>query len=912
MRALRAFWRSMFDIRPEERARVFLMALYLFLVMFVHYVLKPVSRGMFLEKFDIDSLPHLYLLVAAVGGLMATLYTRAALRASLQWAVAWVTAVSALSFVGFWWAIQYQWKWLLYAFNLWANLYGVVVVAQCFLVAGNVFTSREAKRVYGAIGLGANIGAVVSSLFTSLLVKKVGARPLVLVCALLVVLGYAAFRLMLAQKGVSLKRARAAEAEEAQAHLADMFRAIGRHRHLQVIMGIITLIFVVDVLVDYQYNYAAKALMGGQISAFLANFNLYSGLLALALQVFVTTALVSRLGVGGTMLIMPATMAAAAVPVALAPSLMSTVGAALLEKASRYSFNRTGMELLYMPLPTDLRNRTKAFVDIAVDRMGRGLAAVLLIVVGRMGVKHPRHVALGVLGLAAVWVLLSRRAQKEYVATLRRRLQQRRLDLESVRVAVQDPTTLALLEEAAASPNARQATYALALLAEVPAYPFEPQLVKAAGSASSEVRAKAYELAVARGFPGLLDRALAEVESSALGQDGAVRPAVTYLLAVSPAAPQLARGFLQHANWVAGESTLEALAGQGELGREQVAPEWVSANAQAADPQRRRLAALALGVVGDEGTETLHHLLADPDPGVKTAACRAAGTLRNRLYLTALYGMLPDARLRAAAIDALASYGTRICGTLGDLIEDETVPLAIRRRLPRVLRRVAVQRSVDVLLHALGEPHPAVRTAVLRALNRLREIEPNLDYGPALVTRQILEEARHYSELNAAWTALRDQGEQRTAKRLLARSLEERLHTSVERLFRLLALRYPPKEIYAAYLAVRHRRPEQLAAAVDYLESTLDRELKRVLLPLLDTPAHLVERSRDLFGIETPDAAAAIRGLIASGDPWLAPCGMAAAAELKLRELAAEIEQAARGAGSEVARVARSAVAALA
>jgi hypothetical protein len=39
---------------------------------------------------------------------------------------------------------------------------------------------------------------------------------------------------------------------------------------------------------------------------------------------------------------------------------------------------------------------------------------------------------------------------------------------------------------------------------------------------------------------------------------------------------------------------------------------------------------------------------------------------------------------------------------------------------------------------------------------------------------------------------------------------------------------------------------------------------------------------------------------------------MAAAAELKLRELASEIEQAARGAGSEVARVAQSAAAALA
>ncbi|MEK7407473.1 MAG: hypothetical protein AAB225_20540, partial [Acidobacteriota bacterium] len=495
MRAIRAYWRSTFDIREGERLRTLFLALYLFLVLFAHYILKPISRGMFLEKFDIDRLPYLYLLLAAVGGLLATLYTRAALRASLQTAVAWATAVCVLSFVGFWWAFQFDWKWLLYVFNLWANLFGVVTVAQGWLVAANVFTTREAKRLYGAIGLGAVAGALAGSLFTKALVKQVGARPLVLVCALLVFLAYVAFRLAVAQKGVSLARAKAAGAEEAESHVRDIVVAAGRHRHLQVIIAIIALIFVVDVLVDYQYNYMADQQKGGQISAFLASFFLYSNLLTFALQFLVTAALVSRLGVGGTMQIMPVTMAVASVPILLVPGLLPTVIAALVEKASRYSFNRTGMELLYMPLPTDLRNRTKAFVDIAMDRTGRGLAAVLLLVLGWFGIQHPRQIALLVIGLAVVWVLLSRRAQKEYIATVRGRLDTRRLDLESLRVGVTDPATLALLEQAAAGPNVRQACYALSVLAEAPGYDMRPLLGRLAESSSPEVRGQVYEQA---------------------------------------------------------------------------------------------------------------------------------------------------------------------------------------------------------------------------------------------------------------------------------------------------------------------------------------------------------------------------------------------------------------------------------
>jgi AAA family ATP:ADP antiporter len=139
-----------------------------------------------------------------------------------------------------------------------------------------------------------------------------------------------------------------------------------------------------------------------------------------------------------------------------------------------------------------------------------------------------------------------------------------------------------------------------------------------------------------------------------------------------------------------------------------------------------------------------------------------------------------------------------------------------------------------------------------------------------------------------------------------------RLQDTVERLFRLLGLRYPPKEIYAAYLAVNRRRAEELSAALEFLDNVLDRELKRVLLPLLDAPAHLAEKGRELFGVEVPDAEAAVRELIRSGDPWLVACAAASAAELRLRNLAPDIARAAEQAGREVSEVARAAAAALA
>ena len=61
--------------------------LYLLLVLLAYYILKPVSRAMFLNKFDIDELPYLYIVIAAAGGVMAYFYTKLAIHSSLKTAV---------------------------------------------------------------------------------------------------------------------------------------------------------------------------------------------------------------------------------------------------------------------------------------------------------------------------------------------------------------------------------------------------------------------------------------------------------------------------------------------------------------------------------------------------------------------------------------------------------------------------------------------------------------------------------------------------------------------------------------------------------------------------------------------------------------------------------------------------------
>jgi ATP/ADP translocase len=911
MSPLRHIKRQMFDIRQGEHLRAWSMFGYLLCVLFAYYIVKPVSRAMFLTKFDIDKLPGLYILIAIFGGFLAYLYSKLATRTSLRTAVLWATGFWVVSLIAMWWLIGMHLGWMIYVLNIWVSLFSIISVSQGWLVASNLFDTREAKRLYPLLGMGMVVGAAFGGEFTNRTAILVGTDNLLLACAVMVALGYVCFRLAVAGVGNTVGSARAAQKEETDFSFTGMIRDVARVRHLQIIVAMMVVMYLVDTLVEYQFQAMARTgYRGDQLTAFFGQFyGIYLNGIEFIFQLFVTSLVVRWLGVGGTLHIAPALIGLSSVATIAAPGVTSASAVRLTEASTRYTLNKTGMELLYMPLPLELRNRIKAFIDISVDRLSRGLAGVLLVLLTttslHMGVKG---IAFVVVGLCVPWMLLSHLARREYVATVRRKLESRRLDMESLRVTVSDRDTIRLLEETAVSDNPRQATYALRLLGEAPGYDARPLLKELVGSRHGAVRERVYELATALRDDSLLEKAVLELGAASDGANGWV---VGYVLTLAPDRSRLAAELLDDANLQLAAAAVEALRNDPALAEELITREWLEHQAASSLPARRRLAAAAIGVRGDEGTELLHRLLEDEDVETVRAACRAAGLLKNRQYLFRLVEALGSARLRGDAIAALARFDVSICGFLSDVLLDQSMPMRVRRKVPRALKYIVDQRSVNVLLAAVDHEDIAIRGAVLKALNRLRESNPNLNFAEAFVNQQILRESRYYYELTAALAPFRDQ-DGHAATGLLARTLEERLKNTLERLFRLLGLRYPPKPIYSAYLAMQRRSHEEATAAIEFLDNVLSRDLKRVLLPLLEAPENVLEHGRELFDVQVPTAEEAIRELLHTHDPWLVACSIAAAAEMRLRGLAPDIAQAAEEAEAEVSEVARSAEAALA
>ena len=146
------------------------------------------------------------------------------------------------------------------------------------------------------------------------------------------------------------------------------------------------------------------------------------------------------------MRVLPATMAVGTAGVlgaaALVPAALIHMVAALKigEGALRYSLDQGTRELLYVPVPQEIRPRVKTTIDVLLQRVARAVAAVVLFTVS-FGWVTPIGISWIVLALIVLWLGMTYRARRDYVAAFREGLLEQRIDPDE-RLDPSDATTL--------------------------------------------------------------------------------------------------------------------------------------------------------------------------------------------------------------------------------------------------------------------------------------------------------------------------------------------------------------------------------------------------------------------------------------------------------------------------------------
>lgn len=899
MRLLQRFLSPIVDVRREEIATMLSMFAYSFLAMTAYNIVQPITRSQFIDNLGADNLPYVLFASGILIGFIMQLYTRVTARIPTR-SIIPVTQVAMVGLLfGFWALFRTRPGWAAVGFYFFGLIYASLLISQFWTLANGIYDPRQAKRLFGFIGGGASLGGMTGAGFTALLGANLGTNNLLL-CSAVVLLGCAGLVMAIfrTERAAAISGADVAKAEEGVSG-REAIELLRKSRQVQLIALLIGFAALGATILDLQLSLATAEL--GELDAmtqFLAQVRFFLSLVGFVVQVWLTSRIHRYLGIGFALLILPVTLTISGI-VILGVGLMWTPAlGSVLDRALRYTVDKTTREVLFLPVPTELKYRAKPFVDVTVDRLAKGFGALLLLVLIKpWGLNlHWTQLTFATFVLVGIWFVMAVRAKRAYLEAFRRSIEAGDVKPDQIRLQVADLSTVETLVEELAHPDERRVLYAIDVLESLDKRNLVTPLLL--HHESPAVRARALR-ALSATRPDIAARWVPTIQKMIADESAEVRAAALGALAAirHEDAAALARTLLQGPDPRIVSTAAVALSASGRADDREAAERALAGlvrDGRADASAIRRDLAIAVRLIGGSASrQLLIPLLQDPDPQVAEEAMRSVRALgtADALFVPVLVSMLGNRRLKSAARETLVSYGEPVVDSLGHFLKDPHEHIWVRRHIPATLARIPCQRSMDILVAALEDPDSFLRFKVLTALEKLHRDHDALTFSRDPIERRALKEGVRYYN----WLSLHHNLFVRATVRtdlVLARALEDKITRAVDRIYRLLALLYPARDVAAARWAIERGNARARASALEYLDNLLTGQVRHRLMPILDDAPldEKVRRGNVLLRTRPRDVDETMLQLINDDDQIVAAAAIHFVRELELWSLADDLE----------------------
>jgi ATP/ADP translocase/HEAT repeat protein len=884
MQALMARLGRFFDVRAGDAARIGLMAAFLFFLLAANNVIKIVRDSLFLSRFPITQLPYVYLLVALLAGGFIGIYSRYTSRLSLAQLILGSHAFIISNVIIFWFLLAfYDFAWVLYAFYMWAGIIGLVVVAQFWTLANHLFTPREGKRLFGVLTAAGTLGGMMGGVVANWAVNFLfGTRELLWLVAVLFsgALGVVSFAVSERQRVRGNTYTEAAPREIQARHASGIIGSLRGSPYLQTIAALIFVSVIVSTLIDYQFKAAAKEAYTSTdaLAGFFGSYYAWLSVVTLFAQVWLTARLLMGLGLTPSLLLLPVMVLAGSISLLVWPGLFAATGTRLAEASMRTSVNRSGMEILYLPIPDSIKKKIKVFLDVTIERLGDGTAAfIILFYTVFFAGSEVGILSYFSISFIAIWVAIVFVVQGGYMDALRRSLAYREISLDKARIDYAERGTVEAVLKTLEEKDEESVLFGLELAEKLEPNVIVPRLpVALIHHSSPAVRRQAIKLFALRSDPTILK----EISHMLQDENRAVQAeAISAACAIfKEEAIAIARPYLESPDPQVKRRVLECLLRHGDAAmREAALSEFqkMVSDSHSEGETGRVQAALLAGEVYDQEFETALGKLIRDDPSHEVNHKAMAAAAKGKYP-----GVVPDIILRlghnatkAGAHDALIEYGEIAVMRLRTALFDPGLPREVRVNLPRTLGKIHSQSAMNALLAGLTEKDRSIRFKVILALEEMARRFPDLKVDREIIESAIVSDVMLYSRRFAIFFVLFGRQEESfyTGGSLLSQALTDSMERVKERVMWLLSLIYPPRDIRRAWVGLRSTNPNVRAHAIEFLDNLLTRNMKRYVFPLFSDaqPIQVFSASLDLIGVKTIDTESALRALLDQEDSWL-------------------------------------------
>ena len=409
------------EVRAGEGAGVLLLSLNVFLLLAAYYFIRPVRNALILTQGGAEVRSYsaagqaiLLLAVVPIYGALASRVNRIRL-------ISLVTiffVMNLLLFYAFGMAGAREGV----VFYLWVGIFNVLIIAQFWAFANDLYSESHGKRLFPILMLAANLGAIAGGKIEASTIAFAGPYGMMLATAGVLLVCISISHVIHRRAVADPVRFVPREAEEPLAKTG-AWELIARDRYLMLIAALMVLLNVVNSSGEYllakfveQAAIASSSDTAAQqvmIAQFYGNFDSIFSTVGMLLQVFAVSRIFRYVGVRGALFILPCIALVGYSFILFLPLLAVIRWAKIAENGTDYSIQNTTRQALFLPTSREAKYKAKAAIDTFFQRGGDVLSAGIVGAATQMAIQVKWIAAVNTV-LVLIWLVTVYKIGREY------------------------------------------------------------------------------------------------------------------------------------------------------------------------------------------------------------------------------------------------------------------------------------------------------------------------------------------------------------------------------------------------------------------------------------------------------------------------------------------------------------------
>jgi AAA family ATP:ADP antiporter len=843
-----------FDIREGEESISLLMQLYIFLIICALLIVKPTVSALFLSQLGAENLSVAFIIIAITAVGVSYFYNKSLEKFPLRYIIRATLGLFSIGFVLMGLIVAFNWvtPFFAYLFYTMVGMFALLATSQFWVLANVVFNVREAKRLFGFIGAGGIAGGIAGGYVTSIIAATLGNGALMVIAGLLIASCTIVFERIWKTRVQTLSKFK--RKERATVSTESSVKLIYKSKHLTYLAAVIGLGVLVAKLVDYQFSYIAAAKIPDpqDLASFFGFWFSTFNIVSLLIQLFLTNKILENTDISVSLIALPAGIVFLCLALLFFPELWIVILIKGLDGSLKQSLHKSAVELLALPIPANIKNKTKTFIDVVVDSLATGLAGFLLIFVIKGLELSATYITVITIIMVVIWIAVVYKVRDTYLGTFKESIMMNENLGNAKKSSARIRQNMRIIFESGSEKDI------LIMLKRIPeiAHPsIKEDVLKLLDHESNEVKAAVVDI-----LSFVTKKPQVKVQDFIyIRDDKLIVATMAYLLSQDKVSYQFFEQYLNYDDEFISTAALLCLARESEDNPRLAAKynlnlrvkvfidEMVSSGSDLSISEIARVIETLGYIKRSRYHDIIFRYLKHPNPILKNAALLAAGETAREKFLPVLYEKLEDLTYRESSITAISSFGNAIIPQLYKRYLNVNLDIKQRAQIPVIISKIYTEKAYRTLFKMSQRGNFRVRAKTSDLLYEWRKNGVEYSIGARTLRLMITDECKTYRSLLSCYFSLKIIERSKlhpdkvvslpikTGRAHLTQHIKISLEYGLKRVFNLLALYYNPEDVFVAYRGLKSETKESQLHAMEYLDGLLGRNLKTLLLPVLES-----------------------------------------------------------------------------